>query len=48
MLMLRKSRFSFIAMPSKSGAPKGEFASNRPIIAASIMTTAALRSDFTL
>jgi hypothetical protein len=33
-------------MASNSGAPKGELASSRPVMAASIITTAAFLSDF--
>jgi hypothetical protein len=33
-------------MAFSSGAPKGELASRRPIIAANIITTAAFLSDF--
>jgi hypothetical protein len=46
MFMSIHSRFSFKAMVDSKGAPKGELAIRRPIMAAPSITTAAFLSDF--
>jgi hypothetical protein len=41
-----KSRFSLNEIAFNSGAPNGELASSKPVMAANIITTAAFLSDF--